>query len=178
MSAIIKNITAGQKASFETALTLSRLSSESLARLSKLNIETGRLALEESVSGGKAMLTTKGPKELVILQSSMIEPTIAKTLAYMRSVYEIVIQSAEQASSVVEKNAGEINKLVATTLEQAAKAAPAGSEFAVAAVKSAIDATNSAYDSFSKSTRKAVELAEANISAAAKVIPQRISKVA
>ena len=178
MSAIIKNITAGQKASFETALTLSRLSSESLERLSRLNIETGRLALEESVNGGKAMLATKDPKELVMLQSSMMEPTIAKTLAYMRSVYEIVIQSAEQASSIVEQNAGELNKLVATTLEQTAKAAPAGSEFAVAAVKSAIDTANSAYDSFSKSTRKAVELAEANIAAAAKAIPQRIAKVA
>lgn len=178
MSAIIQNISAGQKASFETALTLSRLGSESLERLSRLNIETGRKAIEESVSGGKAILTSKDPKELVMLQSSMFEPAIAKSLAYLRSVYEIVIQSAEQASSVVEQNAGEMNKLVATTLEQAAKAAPAGSEFAVAAVKSAIDAANSAYDTFSKTTRKAVELAEANISAATKIVPQRTPKAA
>ena len=88
------------------------------------------------------------------------------------------MQSAEQASAVVEHNAGEMNRLLASTLEQTAKAAPQVSEVAVAAVKSAIDTANSAYDSFSKSTRKAVELAEANISAATKAVPQRARRVA
>lgn len=178
MSAIVKSLHSGQKASFETALTLGRLGSESLERLSRLNIETGCLAIEASVNEGKNMLGTKDLQELLALQSSLLEPAIAGTLAYLRSVWEIVVQSAEQASAVVEHNAGEMNRLLASTLEQTAKAAPAGSEFAVAAVKSAIDTANSAYDSFSKSTRKAVELAEANISAATKAVPQRARKVA
>lgn len=178
MSAIANNISAGRKASFETSLALGRLSAESLERLSSLCIETTQRTLAESVVNGKALLSAKDPKDFVVMHSSMMEPAIAKALNYMRSVYEIMIQSAEQASSVLEENAGEINKLLATTLEQAAKSAPAGSEFAVAAVKSAIDAANTGYDTFSKSARKAVELTEANLAVAVKTIPVRIGQVA
>ena len=49
-----------------------------------------------------------------------------------------------------------------------AKNAPAGSEGIVTLVKSAMTAANSAYDQVNKATKQAVEVAEANIAAAAK----------
>ena len=53
-------------------------------------------------------------------------------------------------------------------IDALAKNAPAGSEGLVTMVKQAVSATNSAFDQVSKATKQAVEMAEANMSAAAK----------
>ena len=52
-------------------------------------------------------------------------------------------------------------------VDNVSKNAPAGSESAVALVKSALSAANNAYDSVQKATKQAVELAESNFHAAA-----------
>jgi hypothetical protein len=81
-------------------------------------------------------------------------------------VYEIATQTQEELSKVVEGQFSEMNKNVATALDKAAKNAPAGSDVAVAAVKSAIAAANSAYDSMTKAAKQVAEIAEANVAAA------------
>ncbi len=53
------------------------------------------------------------------------------------------------------------------TLVDVAKNAPAGSETAVAVMKSAIIATNTTYETVHKATKQAVEIAERNFFAAA-----------
>ena len=87
-------------------------------------------------------------------------------MAYSRSLYEIAAQTQEEISKVVEAQFTETNKNVASVLDKAAKNAPAGSDVAVAAVKSAIAAANSAYDSISKAAKQVAEIAEANVAAA------------
>jgi adenine-specific DNA methylase len=81
-------------------------------------------------------------------------------------VYEIASQSQEEFSKLFEAQIAELNKNLATALDKAAKSAPAGSDVAVAAVKSAIAAANSAYDSVSKAAKQVAEIAEANVAAA------------
>ena len=51
-----------------------------------------------------------------------------------------------------------------------AKSAPAGSDVAVAAVKSMLAAANSAYDNLTKVTKQATEIAEANVNAATETV--------
>jgi hypothetical protein len=60
----------------------------------------------------------------------------------------------------------ENNKKVVQLIDFAAKNAPAGSEPAVAALKSALAAANTAYDTFSKAAKQAVDFAESNVAAA------------
>ena len=50
------------------------------------------------------------------------------------------------------------------------KNAPAGSDVAMAAVKSMLAASNTAYDNFTKVTRQATEIAEANVAAATETV--------
>ncbi|HQZ02626.1 MAG TPA: phasin family protein, partial [Thauera sp.] len=95
--------------------------------------------------------------------------------AYARSVYEITSQSQEEVSKVMESQVAEMNKGVATALDKAAKSAPAGSDVAVAAVKSAIAAANSAYDSMSKAAKQVAEIAEANVAAATDATVKAVS---
>jgi hypothetical protein len=65
-----------------------------------------------------------------------------------------------------------------SALDKFAKNAPAGSDVAVAAVKSALAAANSAYDSLTKVAKQATEIAEANIAAATAAVGKEKKKAA
>jgi len=65
----------------------------------------------------------------------------------------------------LEAQAAEFNKNLIGLLDKVSKNAPAGSDVAVQAVKSALAAANTAYDSFNKVAKQATEIAEANFAA-------------
>lgn len=138
---------------------------ESVERLTALNLNTARAALEDGTAAVRAMLAVKSPNELVELQTSFVQPAAQKALAYYRNGYEIVAQSLEELVKPYEVQFAEANKAVAAALEKAAASAPAGADIAVAAVRSMIATANSTYDSVNKATRQAVEFAEANVAA-------------
>lgn len=161
-----EHFAAANKNGIEALLTLANTAFASTERLAALNLNTARSLLEDSVANAKTLMGAKDVQESVSLQSGLVQPAIEKVVAYSRSVYEIVSQTQEELSKVVEAQVGEVNKAVTSTLDQAAKQAPAGSDVAVAAVKSAIAAANSAYDSMAKAAKQAVEMAEANVNAA------------
>ena len=67
----------------------------------------------------------------------------------------------------VEENAKHFDvRHYAGLLDKASKSAPAGSDVAVAAVKSAIAAATSAFDNMNKAAKQVSEIAEANVAAA------------
>lgn len=161
-----EKLASANKANVETLLTLANTAFASAERLAALNLNTARTLLEESVSNAKSLLGAKDAQDLVGLQSSLGQPAVEKIVAYSRSVYEIATQTQEEISKVFEGQFAELNKNVASALDIAAKNAPAGSDVAVAAVKSAIAAANSAFDSMTKAAKQVTEIAEANVAAA------------
>jgi secreted Zn-dependent insulinase-like peptidase len=70
---------------------------------------------------------------------------------------------------------GEFQKTVAGLLDKAAKSAPAGSDVAVAAVKSAIAAATSAFDNMNKAAKQVAEITEANVAAATNATVKAVS---
>lgn len=154
------------KANIEALLTLANTAFASAERIAALNLNTARTLLEDGVNNTKALLGAKDVQELISLQSTLTQPSVEKAVAYSRSVYEIATQTQEEISKVVEAQFSEANKTVASALDKAAKNAPAGSDVAVAAVKSAIAAANSAYDSLTKAAKQVAEMTEANVAAA------------
>jgi phasin family protein len=166
MYATPEQLANANKANVETLLTLANTAFASAERLAALNLNTARSLLEDTVASAKTLLAAKDVQELVSLQASLAQPAVEKAVAYSRSVYEIATQTQEEISKVVEIQFAEMNKNVATALDKAAKNAPAGSDVAVAAVKSAIAAANSAFDSMNKAAKQVAEIAEANVAAA------------
>ena len=154
------------KATIEALLNLANTAFASAERIAALNLNTARSLLEDSVASTKALLGAKDMQEFISLQSTLAQPSVEKAVAYSRSIYEITAQTQEEISKIVEAQFNEANKNVVTALDKAAKNAPAGSDVAVAAVKSAIAAANSAYDSISKAAKQVAEITEANVAAA------------
>lgn len=165
-SAPTQQFAATNKANIEALLTLANTAFASAERLAALNLNTARSLMEDSVSNAKALLGAKDVQELLAVQSSLAQPSVEKAVAYSRSIYEIATQTQEEVAKIVEAQFAEANKNVTTVLDKAAKNAPAGSDVAVAAVKSAIAAANSAYDSMSKAVKQVAEITEANVAAA------------
>ena len=161
-----ENLATANKAAVESFLTLANTAFASAERLAALNLNTARSFLEDGMANAKALLGAKDIQQLVALQSTLAQPAVEKFVSYSRNVYEIATQTQEEISKIVESNFAEVNKTVASALDKAAKNAPAGSDVAVAAVKSAIAAANSAYDNMSKAAKQVAEIAEANMAAA------------
>jgi phasin family protein len=154
------------KANVETLLTIANTAFASAERLAALNLNTARTILEDSVNNAKTLLAAKDVQELVSMQAALAQPAFEKAVAYSRSVYEITAQTQDEFSKIFDSQYVELNKNVSSVLDKAVKNAPAGSDVAVAAVKSAIAAANSAYETMNKAAKQVAEMAEANVAAA------------
>jgi len=166
MYATPEQFTAANKSGVEALFTVASAQFAAFERLSALNFNTTKAAFENSVSQAKALLAIKDPQALFSLGTASAQPAIEKAIAYSRSVYEIANQSKTEVAKLVETQAAQANKTVATLLDKVSKNAPAGSDISVAAVKSALAAANSAYDNFTKVVKQATEIAEGNVTAA------------
>lgn len=161
-----EQIAATNKAGVEALMGLANTQFAAMERLSALNFNAAKAALEDSVSYTKSLLAAKDAQEVASLSTAAAQPVLEKAIAYSRSVYEIATETQAKMNKFAEEQAGQFNKNVAGYLDNFSKDAPAGSDVAIAAVKSALAAANSAYDSISRVTKQASEIAETNFNAA------------
>jgi len=169
---------ASNKAGVDALIGLASTQFSALERLSTLNFNVTKSAFEDGVSYAKAIVAAKDPQEFVSINASATQPVVEKAIAYSRSVYELATQAQNELTKFIESQAMEFNKSVSSNLDKFAKNAPAGSDVAVAAVKSALAAANSAYDSISRAAKQATDFAEANFSAATSVAKEQKKKAA
>lgn len=176
---VAEQISSTNKASVETFVNLANATFAGAERLAALNLNSARNFIENSTANTRALLAVKDVEALVSLQKSLAQADPEKAATYTRRVYEIAAQTQEALSQVVEAQVSELNKNLGLALDEAVKTAPAGSDLAVKALRSAISAANSAYDSMAQAARQANEIAEANLAAAAAaVVPKKPAKKA
>jgi phasin family protein len=165
-----EQIQAAGKANVETMLSLAATQFAAFEKLATLNANAVKSAFEDSLSNTRALFGAKDVQEFMNLQSTLATPAIEKAIAYSKSVYEVASETNAELSKVAEKRVAEWNENFSSLLDKAVKNAPAGSDVAVAAVKSMIAAANSAYDNMSKVAKQATEIAEANVAAATETV--------
>ena len=167
MTLTAEQILASHKANIETLFGLTTKAFEGVEKLVELNVTASRAALSEAASHTQAVLGVKDAQELLALQASLFQPLAEKTAAYSRHLYDIASGTGTEFSKVAEAKASEAQKNFASMVDAAAKNAPAGSETAVAVMKSAVSAANNAFDSVQKAVKQATDAAEANFNAMA-----------
>ena len=161
-----EQIASANKTGVEAVLGLAGSQFAAVERLSALNFNAAKAAFEEGMGRTKALLNAKDPQEYLSLNASASQPSVEKAIAYSRSVYEVTAQTQGEMAKFLEARAAEFSKNILGILDKVSKNAPAGSDVAVAAVKSALAAASTAYDSFNKVAKQATEIAEANFTAA------------
>jgi len=176
MYATPEQFAAANKASVDALFTIAHAQFAAFERLSALNFNTTKAAFEDSVNQAKALLSVKDAQEFVNLAAASAQPALEKATAYSRSVYEVATQTQAEVTKLAETQAAEMNKTVVALLDKLTKNAPAGSDFGVAAFKSAMAAANTAYNSFTKVVKQATDVAEANVTAAATTVVKEAGK--
>ena len=133
-----EQVVAAQKANIETLFGLTNKAFEGVEKLVELNLQVAKAALGEVADTTRAALSVKDAQELLALQATMLQPAAEKAASYSRHLYDIAAATQAEVTKVAEAQFAEAQKSFASTVDTALKNAPAGSENAVALVKSAM----------------------------------------
>ena len=160
-----EQFTAAQKAALETLFGLTNKAFEGVEKLVELNLQVAKTTLAEAAETAQASLSVKDAQELLALQAGLLQPAAEKAAAYSRHLYDIMAGANAEVTKAAEAGLADSQKKVLALVDNAVKNAPAGTESAVALVKSAVAAANNAYESVHKAAKQASEVAEANFTA-------------
>jgi phasin family protein len=161
----VEQILAAQKANVETLFGLTNKAFAGVEKLVELNIHASKAALADAADSTKAALSVKDAQELLALQAGLFQPLAEKTASYSRHLYDIASSAGSEFTSAFEAQAAEGQKKFMSLVDGAAKNAPAGSETAVAVMKSAVAAATNAFESVQKAVKQASDMAEQNFNA-------------
>ena len=137
-------------------------------KLSSLNVAAGRSAIDSATEAAQSLSGVKDPQALLSLSGAATQPSAEKLVGYTRELVQIANAAGAEIGKVVEQQIADSNKRMAEVIDFVAKSAPAGSEQAVAMLRSAVTASNTAFDTVTKASRQAADWAQANFAAAAK----------
>ena len=151
------------KAGFDNFFAVASTGFAGFEKLMELNIAASKAIFADVTQTTRAALEVKDAKELMAFNASLAQPTIEKSISYSKQVYGIVTETQTALRKAAELQSVDVQKEFATLIDKSLKNAPAGSETAVAAVKSAVAAATSAYDNASKIAKQAFDMAEANL---------------
>ncbi|NPT46383.1 TIGR01841 family phasin [Paraburkholderia sp. 1N] len=157
---------AAQKNHADTFFGLTNKVFDGFEKLTILNLQAAKSIITETQETTGKALSGKDPQDLLELQNALAQPAAEKTRAYSRHAYEILSATHAEFVKFAEAQFSGYGQNVQDFVDSVAKNAPAGSEPAVALLKSTITAALTAYDTANKATRQVVEIAESNFDAA------------
>jgi phasin family protein len=155
-----------QKGQVDALYAFSHALFDATEKLVDLNLAAAKALLDESAEKTQALLGVKDLQEFMSVSGGFAQPAVEKLVSYSRNVYGIASGTSAELSKIVEAQVADGNKKVSELVDFATKNAPAGSEPAVSMIKTAVAAANTAYDTFAKSAKQAVDVAESNFAAA------------
>lgn len=132
----------------------------SVAELVELNIATVKESLAHTQSAAQQMLSAKDAQDLMSLGSSQAQPGAEKALTYARHAAAIVTKAQAEFTKSTEARIGETTKQVNQLIDELSKAAPAGSEQALAMLKTSVANANAAVEQMVMGSKQALSSME------------------
>lgn len=167
---------AAQQANVNALLGLATKALEGVEQLTALNMQVARNNLDQAAEAASAVLSAKDPQSLLALQSSLLQPSAEKALAYGRQVADIVALTKSEFDKAATEQATGAQNAFMSALDAASKNAPEGTTGGVALFKSAFATANNAVESFQKAARQATDAANANYTAMAGTVAKAAGK--
>ena len=155
------------KANVLQASKLAAIAMDNAEKLVKLNLSAAKSALAQSIENAQAVASAKDVQDIFALRARFAESGVQTAMAYSRQIYELASEAQAEYSAVSEEVWSGMTKGMAQWVDTATKSAPAGSDMAVNAFKSTVAATTAAFDQFQRASRQVINLADANVRAAA-----------
>jgi phasin family protein len=163
MSLTPEQVIAANKANLETLVGLTNKAFAGVEQLIELNLAAAKAAMSDSQHHTQAVLSVKDAQQLLALQASLFQPLAEKAVAYNRHLYEIASSTSSDLTKAYEAQVLGAQRAFNELVDNMAKNAPAGSESAVAAFKTAVSAGNNALETVQKAVKQATDLTQAQV---------------
>ena len=171
-----EQVRAATKSSLDAIIEIATAQFSAVEKIANLQAVALKSAFEDTMANARALAATNDVQEFVKLQGSFVQPAYEKAMAYSKGVYEVATQTNADLAKLAERRVAEWNEGVASFLDKALKNIPGASDAVVGAFKQAVAASNTAYDSLTKATKQATEIAEANVAAATESVKGFVAK--
>lgn len=165
MSLIPEQLTQHQKRHQEAAAALARVGVDSFERSVALGIEYSRQLIDEQAGIASQSLSSLTPQALAGAPLQFAAPWFERQVGFARRAYEISAEAGETAGKIIEAHYADNRRVFGDLLDELSRRAPAGSEAALAALRSTVDAVDHAVGRFNQTARHVAEATEANVTA-------------
>jgi phasin family protein len=118
--------------------------------LVELNIATVKASLEDMSAVSQEVMAAKDPQAALAVLQAHAQPSADKAMSYARHVAAIASKTQAEMADVAKARAAETSAHVHALINDLTKAAPAGTEPFVDAVKQGVANANAAYEQFIK----------------------------
>ena len=159
----IDQISAANEVAINQFAHFAQLSLANLEKFAAIGLDAARDSVEQATAHAASLAGAKDVHEVIALNSAALEPVMKRAYAYSRTVYETAAETNAEVKKVIEKQTAELSKSASTSLEEAFKYAPAGSEAYVGNVKSAMAAAQNAYENLASINKQLVESVEKTV---------------
>jgi hypothetical protein len=123
-----------------------------------------------------ALVSVKAPQDLVPLRAKQLEEKADWAATTSRTALDMVASAQTEAFAFAEQQAADAAKAFVSNLDRMAKAAPQnvpGADYAVSAMKAAVETSMAAFETVAKATKEGVEFSASQVKAAAKPATKR-----
>ncbi len=150
----VDQLSKATKTQIETQLqAVSGMTEQALHTVSgliELNIATVKASLEDVSAVTQEVMSAKDPQAALAVLQSHAQPTADKAVSYARHVAAIASKAQADLAEVAKARAAETSAHVNALIGDLTKAAPAGTESFVDAMKHGVANANAAYEQFIK----------------------------
>ena len=136
---------------------------EGVEKTIALNLGAAKASVENSIAVAKQLSSAKDPQEFISLTAAQAKPTAEIVASYSRNLTDIASGVRAEFSKAAEAQFSDTKNKITALVDNVTKNAPAGSEQAVAMLKSAIDNASAGYEQLTKVTKQAVETVEVQV---------------
>lgn len=162
---IPEQLIASNQSYIEHLLAVGRVVFDCAEKLSSFNVNMSRSLLEDRVSSGKAWLSINDWEAFLEGNKMRGQASAEKWATYWQGLYKIEVQAQADLSAIVETEYAKLTTDFCDVLDKAVQTGAPGSDGAIAAVKAAIAARNSAYEGINQAARHVAETTESNLAA-------------
>jgi len=167
-----------RKAALDNLFGLTQKIAEGIAQLTELHMRVARATLTDTLDQTLKGLSVREPHEWLALQGTLSGPTVENAQAYSRQLIEIVSATQAECARFARTQYEAYGRGVQTLMRDVARNAPAGSEAAVAALDSAITATNALVETLQRTGEQAAEVTKSNFDLAASAATKSAQRAA
>ena len=160
-------ISAAGKKSVDSIYGLLQTQLFAIEKLSSLSFDYLRSSLDASALNAKALLDARGVQDVINLGSAATQPAIDRFIGYSRGVYGVTTEAQAQVGELIKAQAAELNTQAEGAIASLETSGLPGSQTTAAALKTALSASQTAYDNLAKASKQASDFVQASVDAVA-----------